>query len=176
MLCMHVSYLWRMCTFLWTSVWESLFCLTWTTDGFAAAFLGVAAAPLPGDPVWKHKEEKSENKGGMYKHLVYSSFTCSDIWCTHIPVRDEVGRRGGRERDAGVDGRTDIGGELAEEGLRLGVGSLLSSLSLFFTSSLTYMSLHGLCVMGQISPDRLHSLSHSMHTPNGWSMPQCLYS
>lgn len=63
-------------------------------------------------------------------------------------MRDEVGRRGGRERDAGVDGRTDIGGELiGEEGLRLGAASLLSSLSLFFTSSLTYMSLHGLCVM-----------------------------
>lgn len=35
-----------------TSAWESIFCLILATDGFAAAFLGVAAAPLTGVPVW----------------------------------------------------------------------------------------------------------------------------
>ena len=67
----------------------------------------------------------------------------------YIPVsdceREGDCRRGGRERDAGVDGRRGAGGVLTgedkvEEELGLGATSL-SSLILFFASSLTYISL-----------------------------------
>jgi hypothetical protein len=60
---------------------------------------------------------------------------------TGVPASDcVVCRRGGRERDAGGEGKRDTEG-VEEDELELGAASPLSSLILFFARSLTYMSL-----------------------------------
>ena len=81
-----------------------------------------------------------------------------------------VCRRGGRERDAGGEGKRDTEG-VEEDELELGAASPLSSLILFFASSLTYMSLQPYATYdGTHTPFTtngvfIHSYSHDAFTP-----------